>query len=144
MTTPPPAATPMLPVQAAVYERLTGDAELMALVTGGVHDGPPEHRTWPWVDIGEAIETPLNAHDRLGAETVISLHIWTKHRGHSPGLTIAARIMQLLVRQPLTVAEHRHISTRYEFGQTLRDPEPPGDIRHVIQRYRITTAKSPA
>ena len=31
------------------------------------------------------------------------------------------------------------MATRFEFSQTLTDPEPPGDIRHVVLRYRVVT-----
>ncbi|MFX4294103.1 DUF3168 domain-containing protein [Streptomyces bohaiensis] len=131
--------TAFLPVQQAVYDLLTSDTALMGLVTGGVHDGPPENAMYPWIDIGEAIETPSGTHDTRGRETVITLHTWTRHRGHAPGLAIARRIDDLLDHRPLVVAGHHHISTTYEFAQTLRDPTPPGDIRHHVARYRVTT-----
>jgi hypothetical protein len=35
------------------------------------------------------------------------------------------------------VVGRHHVVTRYEFAQTLRDPEP--GIRHVVIRFRILT-----
>ncbi|MFB7171085.1 DUF3168 domain-containing protein [Streptomyces sp. NPDC056254] len=132
------APTALGPVQAAVYARLTGDAELMSLITG-VYDYVPEAAAYPYVVIGEATEIPDNRHDGFGRETVPALHVWTRHRGHGPGLRIAARITALLDHQPLAIEGLRHVSTRFEFSQTLTDPEPPGDVRHIPMRFRITT-----
>ncbi|MGW2591954.1 DUF3168 domain-containing protein [Streptomyces sp. NPDC001515] len=140
MTTAP---SPMLPLQRAVLDVLRGDSALTAAVSG-VYDYVPEAAAYPFVVVGESLETPGNAHDRYGRETVMTLHVWTQHRGHSQGLTIAARITALLDHQPLTVPGLAHVVTRYEFSQTLTDPEPPGDIRHVVLRYRVVTEQLPA
>ncbi|MFE2106637.1 DUF3168 domain-containing protein [Kitasatospora sp. NPDC059463] len=128
----------MAPLQAAVYTQLTTDAELRAMVTG-VYDYVPEGTAYPYVVIGEAIETPDNRHHGFGRQTVLTLHIWSQYRGYSEALAIGARAMAVLDHQPLTISGLHHVSTRYEMGQTLTDPEPPGDIRHLVQRYRITT-----
>jgi hypothetical protein len=133
----------MLAIQQAVYALLTADAQLMGLLSGdGVYDGAPEGAPYPYIDLGEAVESPDNTHDGWGRQTVITLHVWTQHHGHSKGLTIAARVLQVLDHQPLTIAGHRHISTRYESMQTLTDPDPPGDIRHIPMRFRVTTEQN--
>ncbi|MEU2077103.1 DUF3168 domain-containing protein [Streptomyces sp. NPDC013489] len=139
MTTAP---LPFLAVQTALYGKLTADAPLMALVTG-VYDFVPETAVYPYIHLGEAIETPRNAHDRFGRETVVTLHVWDRHRGFKTVLQIGARITALLDHQPLTIPGLAHIVTRYEFGQPLTDPEPPGDIRHLVLRFRIVTEQTP-
>ncbi|KAB8167302.1 DUF3168 domain-containing protein [Streptomyces sp. 3MP-14] len=126
----------MLPVQRALYARLTGDTALAELAPGGVHDGAPEGTPYPYIVIGEAIETPDNTHDGYGRQVVSTLHIWTRARGHSPGLAILARMTELLDHQPLGVDGWDHVVTGFEFSQTLTDPEPPGDIRHIPARWR--------
>ena len=134
MTSP----SPLLPVQQALYSRLTGDSALMDLITG-VYDYVPETAVYPYLVLGEAIETPDNRHGGFGRQTVATLHVWTRHRGHSRGLTIGAQVTALLDHQPLTITGLHHVSTLFEFSQPLVDPEPPGDIRHLVLRYRITT-----
>ncbi|WP_435610680.1 DUF3168 domain-containing protein [Streptomyces sp. C10-9-1] len=141
MTTP--VVDPLPAVHAAVRKALADDTDLMALVSG-VFDQTPETIPYPYITLGEAIGTPDNAHDRTGQETVVTLHVWTQHRGHTPGLEIAARMRAVLDHRPLAVIGHDHIATRFEFQQTLTDPEPPGDIRHVVARYRIVTEHPPA
>jgi hypothetical protein len=136
MTAPP--VSPMLAIQTALYGTLSGDAELGALITG-VYDYVPETAVYPYIKIGEAIETPDNRHGGYGWETVVTLHVWTQHRGHSRGLTIGKRVTALLDHRPLTVVGFDHLVTRFEFSATYTDPEPPGDIRHLVLRYRVVT-----
>lgn len=142
MSTPTPGLAAE-PVQRALYTKLTGDTALMDLITG-VFDWVDEDESYPYVVIGEAVETPDNAHDRHGSQTVVSLHVWSQYRGYAQALQIAARVLQVLDHTPLTIDGHHHVVTRYEFMQTLTDPEPPGDIRHVPMRFRVVTEIPPA
>ena len=128
--------TPFGAVQAAIYDVLSGDAALGALISG-VFDEVPEGTACPYVVIGEALETPANSHDRFGRETVETLHVWSDHRGFSRVSEIAARVVALLDHQPLTIAGHHHVVTRYEFGQQLSDPVP--HLRHTVLRFRVIT-----
>lgn len=131
-------AVPMLPVQGALDARLRGDTELMDMVDG-LYDYIPEDVPYPFIVTGDVIETPRNRHNGFGWETVVTLHVWSQYRGYAEALRIGARVTALLDHQPLAVPGLNHIATRYEFGQTLTDPEPPGNIRHLVLRYRVVT-----
>ncbi|MFJ2438461.1 DUF3168 domain-containing protein [Streptomyces anulatus] len=139
MTTAP---SPMLPVQGALHAVLSGDSVLGALIEG-LYDYLPETVPYPFVQIGEAVETPDNRHGGFGRQTVPTLHVWDQYRGYARVLRIGARITELLDHQPLTIPGHDWIATRFEFSQTLTDPEPPGDIRHLVLRYRVVTEQHP-
>ncbi|RMB81361.1 hypothetical protein CTZ28_35330 [Streptomyces shenzhenensis] len=128
----------MLPVQSAIYARLKGDTALMGMISG-VYDYVPEDVAYPFVVIGEATEVPDNRHGGFGRETVVTLHVWSRYQGYAQALRIGARVTALLDHQPLTIEGLDHIVTRFEFSQTLTDPEPPGDIRHLVLRYRVVT-----
>ncbi|MEV7282874.1 DUF3168 domain-containing protein [Streptomyces sp. NPDC093111] len=137
------AADPLLPIQGALVQALRADTELSMLISG-VYDYLPEEAGYPFVVVGEALGIPDNAHDRYGQETSATLHVWSQYRGYSQGLKIGARITAVLDHQPLTIPGHDHVVTRWESTQTLTDPEPPGNIRHVVLRYRIVTEQPPA
>lgn len=126
----------LTPLQSALYARLTGDTALMAQVVDVV-DGAPEGTAYPYVVLGEVIETPNNALGEFGADSVITLHVWSKSDGYKEGLEIAGHLRRLLDHQPLTVAGHHVVSVRHEQTQTLRDPEP--EVRHIPVRFRVTT-----
>jgi hypothetical protein len=142
MSTPVPGLA-ALPTQRAVRDALLADTQLAALVKG-VLDWVPEGQAYPYIHVGEAIETPANAHDRHGSEIRQTLHIWSKYRGYAEALTIAARVMQALDHKPLVIEGHVWRWTRFSSLQTLTDPEPPGDIRHVPMDFRIGTEVAPA
>ncbi|PSK47976.1 hypothetical protein B0E38_06453 [Streptomyces sp. 111WW2] len=132
------APAPMLPVQTAVYARLKDDATLTGMISG-IYDYVPEDVAYPFVVIGEALETPDNRHGGFGRQTVVTLHVWSRYQGYSQALRIGARVTELLDHQPLALPGLNWIATRFEFSQTLTDSEPPGDIRHLVLRYRIVT-----
>jgi len=131
-----------LAVRDAVRAALMADDELMALVHG-VLDWVPEDQTYPYVHLGDSFETPANAQDRFGSETLQTLHVWSQYRGFAQGLQIAVRIRQALDHQPLTIDGHRWTWTRFVSMQTLIDPEPPGDIHHLPMTFRIGSEAVP-
>lgn len=135
------ATAPMEALQRALFQALTADELLADLVTG-IFDHLPEGQAYPYVVLGEWTETPANSHDRFGRSSVLTLHVWSQYRGFAQAYEIGARVMAVLDHQPLPVEGLRHIATRYEMGLTLTDPEPPGDIRHLVQTYRITTEQA--
>ncbi|MGW0942902.1 DUF3168 domain-containing protein [Streptomyces sp. NPDC002623] len=138
----PVSDSAVLPVQDAVLAALKADGTLVSLVQG-VFDWVKENQPYPYIVIGEAVETPDNTHDSHGSNCVITLHVWSKYRGYRQALQIAARVRALLEHRPLTVAGHRHVATYYVSQQTITDPEPPGDIRHVPISFRVLTQVSP-
>ncbi len=138
----PVSNSALLPVQDAVLAALTADATLMAQIRG-VFNWVEEGQSYPYIVIGEAIETADNTHDSHGSNIVITLHVWSKYRGYAQALAIAARVRALLEHRPLTVVGHRHVATYYVSQQTITDPEPPGDIRHVPISFRVLTEVSP-
>lgn len=129
----------LTPVQAAVYVRLTSDTLLMSMVEG-VFDSVPEGTPYPYVKFGSWIETPDNAHGRFGRRALMTLDVWSAYDGYGEVNTIMGRLDELLDQQPLSIVGCRHVSTAFEFAQSLEDPDRP-QLRHGSVRYRITTSK---
>lgn len=133
-----PNETALLPVQAGIYSVLTGDAQLTALVgVDGVLDDVPEPKPYPYVVIGEAVETPDNVHGAFGSRVAATLHVWSEHRGYSEALDIAGHLMRLLDHQDVPIPDRGLIACRHEQTITMRDPDP--DVRHVVVRFSFDT-----
>jgi len=138
--------SPALPIQTAVFTLLDADVDLSGAGTlgafgvVGVFDEVPEGTSRPYVVVGEAYETADNSHDRKGRRTVITVHVWSDQQGFKEAVEIADRIVDLLDHTPLTVTGWTHIATRFDFMQTLRDPDL--DIRHVPIRFTATTEET--
>jgi hypothetical protein len=142
------AVDPADALQVGVYELLSGDSTLAALVVGGPYDGVPEDVELAdgdgYVVIGEMTSTPDGVHGKEGRQTAATLHTWTRAESHRPGNQIGARVVALLWHQAAAldahVAGHTVWRVEHEFSQTLVDPEP--GIRHRIDRFRVWTREA--
>jgi hypothetical protein len=128
----------LLAVQAAIYDVLTSDATLAAMAA--VYDWVPEPASYPYVTLGEDIETPDNVLGDFGSRVSTTLHVWSRYRGFAEMKPIIARIMELLDHQDFTVEGRTLIVCRHEQTLTLRDPDP--DVRHGTIRFSIETYAS--
>jgi hypothetical protein len=126
---------PLFAVQSAVFARLSADPLLAGKVLDYVPDGTP----FPYIRIGEASDSPDNSLTSRGWSTLITVHVWSQGHGFAEALALAKRVAELLDLQPLTVNGFGHVATRYESAQTLVDPEPPGDVRHVPISFTVIT-----
>lgn len=126
------------PLLAALYLKLAGDATLEGLAPGGIHDtAAPEVSGYPYLIIGDAVETPRNDLATYGAETLADIHLWDRTQSTNDLWTIANRVRGLLDHQPLTIAGHQTVAVLHEQTLTLRDPDP--ELRHLMVRIRIIT-----
>lgn len=132
--------TALLVVQAAIHQILSGDATLTAIVgEDGVLDDVPEPKHYPFVVIGDGIETPDNVHGGFGSRVAHTLHVWSEHRGSREALDITGHIMRLLDHRAIPVAGRQMVACRHEQTITLRDPDP--DVRHVAVRFTFESFK---
>lgn len=121
------------PIQTALYVALS-DA-----VSCDVWDEVPAGSVMPYVTIGETTSDPHNAHDRFGAISTVTLHIWSTYAGFKEALAIRDDIVVAIDHQPLPISGNHTVSVRHEQTVTMRDPDD--DVRHVVVRFAITTEK---
>jgi hypothetical protein len=126
--------------QAALYARLTGDATLMSKLTaGGVLDQADEVTGFPFIQLGDAEETPDDGFTTSRRIVRHTLHIYTRDTETQAGMavaySIAADLMRLLHRASLPMTGATNCYTYHEF--TGRTPEPDGFTRHLAIRFRF-------
>lgn len=127
--------------QQAIYSRLTGDATLMALITG-VFDKAPEGQAFPYIDIGDGDEAPFRTFGALfGHETFKTVRIWTQDDINSVGfkqaLAIYEQVNALLDCYALSVSGQTTVSCQLEDVSQFVDTD--GVTRQVAPTYRIVT-----
>lgn len=122
-------------LQAAVFQRLAGDAELAALTGGAIHDAPPPG-------------TPQGTHVVLGPEEVIdrsdisgpgaehrfTVSVLSDAAGFVTAKTVAARISALLDGAGLDLAAGRLVGLWFHQAQARR--AEGGALRRVDLRFR--------
>lgn len=127
---------PEVEIQEALFKRAALD-EILEARSVGVFDHVPETAFKPYVVVGEMFSISDNAHGTPGFVTIATFSIWSEQRGFREAHEIKDRLLELFDHQPLDVDGFHHVETRFEFSQTLRDPNP--NIRRALLRLRIVT-----
>ncbi|MGQ7792920.1 DUF3168 domain-containing protein [Faunimonas sp. B44] len=108
------SGSPVLALQKAVFEALSGDASLGALLGGPrIHDAVPRNPAAPYVHLGETVWRDWSTATEGGAEIRLAVTAVTKGEGRSEALAIAERVRVLLHEAPLAPAGHRLVNLRH-------------------------------
>lgn len=132
-------ATALWPLQTAVYSTLTGRPQLMALVNG-VFDDVPDNQAYPYVTIGDILETVADAHDHQGLDSVVTIHVWSDAAGFKEASRIFAEVDTALDRKSLSLAGFTQVDIWHDQHQEVRDPDPK--IRHINAQYRVRMTRA--
>lgn len=128
--------TSLLDIQTAIYNKLTSDAPLMALITG-VYDDIPIGQKFPYVNIGESTENKFNTFDRQGHDVTTNINIYSDYEGFKEGLNILHRIVELLDYQSITLTENNLVYIRYDGSDTLLLMLDEGRTKYIRSRFRL-------
>lgn len=122
------------PVQQAIYGRLTVDAELVPLIAG-VFDEVPEAKDKPYVAFAEITEKPMDSHDRIGWEVLVTLNVWSAYRGFGQTAQVLGHIHRILHRVELVVEGWELISIARVADGVRRVADP--NLRQGQARFRV-------
>lgn len=128
-----------LDVQTAVVLRLRADATLNTLITG-VFDEVPVDTEYPYVQVGESVESSFNTFDRLGKEVSFPISIWSEFEGFQEAYQILNRLNELLDFQTFTVNNFDLVLFRYTDANPIRDNTQRGyesSVKNVIANYQV-------
>lgn len=127
-------------LQQAIYDQLTGDSTLMALVTG-VYDDVPQaadsgaSSAFPYVTIGEDIHQDWSTDTSLGDDATITVHTWSRYRGRKQTKQIQGAIYDALTRVNLSVTGYTMVAIDYVDEQSFVDTD--GLTRHGVSTFRV-------
>ena len=124
-----------LPLQAAVYQRLTGDAALTALVGTDIYDAMPAGLLPPlYVAIGA--ETVRDRSDKTGAgaEHEFAVSVVTDTAGFATAKAAAGAVSDALVDATLTLSRGRLVSLNFWRATAAR--VGTGDQRQIDLFFR--------
>lgn len=124
--------TSLKDVQQAIYQTLLNDSVIDSL-TVGVYDDVPADTDYPYIAVGEAEETPFNTFDRIGRDSIFTLHIFSDYRGYKESYEILERMNELLDYKEITITNWQAVYLRYETTNAMKEG---GDIRHLAVDYR--------
>jgi hypothetical protein len=136
-----PTHSAILEHQIAIVARLSADSTLMGEVSG-IFDsgGVPEFQAYPFLVMGEHIETPWPVFRSVGRNLLLLIHIWSQQPAFDEALLILDDLIRLLDEKPLgTLTNFSNSKLTYEMGVQQNDPDD-STIRHMPVHFRALSA----
>ncbi len=129
-------------LQKAIFERLGASAALQALIgnPARLYDHVDPSAVFPFVRFGEIVVTDWSNKSFPGADSQITLHVFSRGRGRKETRAILDMIFGLLHDVDLTLEAHVLVALRFEFSQVALDED--GLTYHGIVRYRARTQQN--
>jgi len=124
----------LVEVQRTIYLALTADAPLMSMVTG-VYDHVDQGTAYPYVVMGEDAAAEWDTDTEQGAESLLTIHTWSREKGRLQTKEIQQQIYEVLHRKELVINDAVFYSIFWEFSDSFLDPD--GETRHGVMRFRL-------
>lgn len=132
------AASALWPVQQLIYGTLNGNAPLKAVVSRIYDMAVPETAspTYPYIVVGEKMETAENRLGGIGRSVAVTIHIWSNYRGSKQIGEIMEMVQSLLENRSLalTLSGWHLNAITLELSEILEDSV---DLQHGILRFRV-------
>jgi hypothetical protein len=117
-------------LQQAIFTRLSTYTGMPTVYD----DVPQSAASWPYIVLGEDTHVPWDTDDSTGAESTITIHIWSRQRGKKETKDIQGLIYTALNRYEMSVDGHHLVTLEFDYSDVLLDPD--GLSRHGVSRYR--------
>lgn len=129
------------PLQRALFQRLSDDAALSALVGPRIYDAPPpfEGGAAPeglYVTLGDEEVADWGAADTPGATHTVTLSVHAPRRGFAEAKEAAGAICDALLGPAPALSRGRIVAQRFLGARTAR--AEGGALRRIDLRFRIT------
>ena len=133
-----------LAVQTAVYNQLKSSSELADLVGDKIYDHVPQKSEvcgktvdspFPYITIGEDINTEWSVFEKSGNDTTFVIHTWSRQRGRKELKEIQGAIRSALDRAELTYPDVCFVTC--DFQGSSSDFENDTLTYHGISEFRI-------
>jgi Protein of unknown function (DUF3168) len=125
-------------LQKAVFAALSNDAPLTALLGGQrIYDDVPRGASLPYVTFGQSTVRDWSTGTDPGHEHLFTVHVWTRVTGERLAHQIMSALRDALHDAALTLSGFKLVNLRFEFSDSLREPD--GETIHGVVRYRAVT-----
>ena len=119
-------------VQAAIHERLTGDAALTGMIgAGSVFDRRVTGKAMPYLVLGEIVTTDLAPGTE---EHALRIEAWSDAGGRKQSQDITARVKTLLDGASLTLSGFHMVSLAHRRTAARRAPRTRAQVAEMMFR----------
>ncbi len=119
----------VIETQKAVFNVLTGDAELLAMVKS-IYNFVPVGAKYPYVTIGQGLAKGFSSLNSRGFEVDLDITAYSQATTQKEALEITERIFQLLNQQNLVIDNFNFICASFTNSKTMRLSN--GDISGTV------------
>ncbi len=126
------------PLQRAVYQRLTTDLSVSALVGTRVYDAPPPDAgpaTTAYLTLGDETAKDWSTQTDHGAEHLTTITVHAPAEGFAEAKRIAAAVSDALLRDGLTLERGHVVCIGFRGAETKRAED--GRLRQITLRFRV-------
>jgi hypothetical protein len=124
-------------LQKAIFEALSANAALAALVGERILDHAPANVSFPYITFGRSTVYDWSTGTEAGSEQLFTLHVWSKAKGKREVLAMIELARATLHDQPLELETHRLVNIRVEFSEARFDEDQ--SVHHGVLRLRAVT-----
>lgn len=121
-------------LQKALFQKLSSDTTLSALITG-VFDRPPQDIQFPYAQIGDMQGKDWSTKTSSGMEYEVKIHIWSREGGRRQSSLIMERIYNLLHQGSLSIETHALVQSW--FVSAMSDLENDGVTYRSTMEFRV-------
>ena len=123
-------------LQQAIFAALTADATLATLAGNPprVFDEVPRDALFPFVVIGDDLESNWDTATDSGSQHLLTVHVWSRAGGRKETKLIADAVRAALDNAALTVSGQTLIDIRYQASEFRRESD--GQTWHGLIRFR--------
>ena len=131
--------SPVLALRRAILDAAGGDAELRALMGGGLrlYDEPPRAAEPVYALFGDVTASDWSTDLDRGHEQDLSLVVWSERGGARTALSVAERLAAILDDAPLNLDGHRLVNLRVTALSSARDKDS-GLARITVSLRAVT------
>jgi len=121
--------------QKSLYTALSGDTAFMTKIGSRLYDEPPTDESYPYVVLGNMIESRWNKISSIGYQVTAVISIYTKsgRLGYKTSKEILQEMNRVLNRKKFNMATLKMVQCFYDTSDTERDE----DKRIINARYII-------
>jgi len=127
-------------LQRALYSKLTGDAPLMALITGVYADvqqpaEPEDDTLFPYVTFGQDNLERWDTKTDFGVNALCQIDVWSRQNNYLEAKEVASNIHRVLHATSLTITDATHVLTRVESEDYTVDED--GHTKRGLMLVRV-------
>ncbi|NBX02711.1 MAG: DUF3168 domain-containing protein [Alphaproteobacteria bacterium] len=108
----------VITLQKSIYEALTNDIALIALIRG-VYDHTPQNSAFPYIAFGEVTSREWSNVEDAGMEQQVTLNIWSREGGRKEAISIMERVYTVLHQVSLTIEGQSLVSLRFVTSKVM-------------------------